>query len=119
MIKHNNYNYIKGKLDFAQNLIEELYEQIEPSKDAWDRGFNAALRGVIRRIKKLISISYVLPDGTIVTIENQQMAKNILGNFCHHCHKSVSKKVNCTDGFECMLIKQGIAHDWFGYGEEK
>lgn len=89
----NNYAYLKSKNDFAQNLIEELYGQIEPSKNAWDRGYNAALRGVIRRIKKLVSIGYTLPDGTIVTIENQQMAKNILGNFCYHCHKGVSKKL--------------------------
>ena len=115
----SNYTYLKGKNDFAQKLIEELYGQIEPSRDAWDRGFNSALCEVIRRIKKLISISYTLPDGTIITIENQQMAKNILGNFCYHCHKGVSKKINCTDNFECMLIKQRIANDWFGYGEEK
>lgn len=70
----NNHIYLKGKNDFAQNLIEELYGQIEPSKDAWDRGYNAALHGVIRRIKRLISISYTLPDGDVVTIDSQERA---------------------------------------------
>ena len=115
----DNHIYLKGKNDFAQNLIEELYGQIEPSRDAWDRGFNSALRGVIRRIKKLISISYILPDGTVVTIENQQMAKNTLGNFCYHCGKSITRKIKCSDIEDCMNLKRKIYNDWFGFVEEK
>ena len=44
--------YKKGKYDLAKDLINELYKNIEPSNDKWDRGFNAGLSLAIRRLQK-------------------------------------------------------------------
>ena len=46
------YCYSKEQYDFAQVIIEDIREKIEPSKDDWDRVYNSGLNAAIRVIKE-------------------------------------------------------------------
>lgn len=46
------YCYSKAQYDFAQVIIDDIREEIEPSMDEWDRGYNSGLTAAIRVIKK-------------------------------------------------------------------
>ena len=46
------YCYNMAQYDFAQVIIDDIREEIEPSMDEWDRGYNAGLRKAVRIIKK-------------------------------------------------------------------
>lgn len=51
-IRQEKYLYQKYKYEISQDLIDEILQEIEPSKDKWDRGYNAGLRFVLRRLKQ-------------------------------------------------------------------
>jgi hypothetical protein len=50
--KSNRYIYPKQQYNFAKELIDDLYAEIDSSENEWDRGFNAGIRFVINKLKK-------------------------------------------------------------------
>jgi hypothetical protein len=53
--KSNRYIYPKQQYNFAKELIDDLYAEIDSSGNEWDRGFNAGIRFVINKLKRYTS----------------------------------------------------------------
>ena len=53
--KSNRYTYSKPQYDFAKELIDDLYAELDSSDDEWDRGFNAGIRFVIHKLNRYTS----------------------------------------------------------------
>jgi hypothetical protein len=53
--KSNRYIYPKQQYNFAKELIDDLYAEIDSSENEWDRGFNAGIRFVINKLKRYTS----------------------------------------------------------------